>query len=309
MSAGFHSTFTTSAASGDTQLPKLDVEGSSPFARSDCRESDFRIDHESAEVHHARDGVSASQLKLADECFLAFYLRHIKGEAPLKSSAAMEYGSLLHFWAEVGEESFWKRAISYPVSVLTATGLVGKEAKKWLEDQPADAIVLTPADRQKLYDQTRQILANKAAAALLEEAVDREFNCQWMWNGHAMRCRVDGATRRYWFDLKTTSEPNPKAVGWSFSKFRYGIQDAVYRSARRASGMWPDQPMRFIVTSTVWPHLCSVVTLPLEVTDAQEKRCLRLLDEIKSRMEWGQWYPADHGEVTELECPAAMREV
>lgn len=265
------------------------------------------ICHTPAQEYHSWEGVSASQLKSLALSPTEFYARHVVGEAPHYSSAAMEFGTLLHLWAELGEGTFWEQAKKYPDEVLTATGQLGKDAKAWAADQPEGSVLVTPSDWRKLYDQTRQILLNSAAAQLLAAAVDKEFNVRFLWNGHKCRCRCDGATDAVWYDLKTTKERNPLKSAWrAVEDFNYDIQAAFYGEAAVQCG-WPRLPLHFIFTSTVPPYLCAVVTLPPEVMHRGRNRCLRLLEELAQRREWNQWLPADYGQVHELQCPVWMK--
>lgn len=292
----------------DNRLHKPGVAGSSPAAAIRINDS-VTIDHDPAEIYHRRPGVSASQLKELAYSPLAFYLRYEVGEAPPKSSGSLEYGTLLHLWAELGDELFWSRVVTPPQEVLTATGQMGKAAQGWLAEQSADAIVVSPADRKKLWDQTRQILACAPAKELLDESVDREFNVSFRWQGHDCRCRVDGATPGVFFDWKTTREADPLKTAWrAVQDFNYDIQSALYGEAAVQCG-WPAHRMRFVFTSTVWPYMCCVVVLPEEVQERGRRRCLALLDELKRRREWGTWLPNGYGEVVELSCPAWMKGV
>ena len=281
------------------RLHKPGVAGSSPAAA---------ITHCPAEEYHSWPQISCSQLKDLASSPLGFYLRHVAKTAPPKTSDALSYGTLLHAWAELGEKPFWGRVSVAPADLVTATGQLGRAAQQWLAEQPADAIPLSPSQREQLWQQTRQILANTAARELLEQAIDREFNVTWKWHGHEMRCRCDGATEAVWFDLKTTREAEPLRTFWrSVSDWGYDLQSAVYEAAAVAAG-WPEHRLRFIVTSNTFPHHCSVVYLPATVVERGRKRALRLLADLRQRMEWGSWLPADYGSVSELECPAHLHE-
>jgi hypothetical protein len=234
-----------------------------------------------------------------------YYDTVIRGASTYGPSAALAYGSLLHEWAEFGDEKFWAIAQEYPESVLTATGQVGKAAKEWAAAQPEGSILVTPSDFRKLREQTRQLMLNSAWVKLSEESIDREFNVSFKWNGHDCRCRADGATRLCWYDLKSTKEDDPWESAWRAVKsFNYDIQAAFYREAALQAG-WPDHSLHFVFTSTT-TYLNCVVTLPSEIMERGRVRCLRLLEELKQRREWDQWLPHYYGGVHELKCPAFM---
>jgi hypothetical protein len=289
------------------RLHKPGVVGSSPTAATFVNDS-VSIDHCPSEEYHGRPEVSCSQLKELASSPLAFYLRHIRRVAPPKSGDSLSYGTLLHLWAEVGEQDFWQRAAIAPASVATSAGQLGKASEEWAKTLAADAIPVSPADAEKLRLQTEQILLNDAARECIEQSIDREFNVRWVWNGHAMRCRCDGATSSYWYDFKTTRDYKPLDSFWrSVSDYGYELQAAVYESAAVAAG-WPRHGLRFIVTSTVWPHHCEVVTLPEAVVQRGRKKALALLAELQQRREWDSWLPSTYGRVHELECPKFMHE-
>lgn len=292
------------ASDEDHRLHKPGVAGSSPAAASPVQ-----ICHTDAAQYHLWPEVSASQIKELHRSPVAFYDRCIAKSAPPKTGAALEYGTLLHLWAELGEDEFWKLARPYPADKLTATGLVGKDAKQWAADQPPGSVLITPSDHAQLWAQTRQILENSAARRLLETSDDREFNVRFRWDGVACRSRIDGSSSLgRWYDLKTTRERDPFGRAWSaVDGFDYDIQAAFYEEAATQCGVL-DPRLRFIFTSTVAPHHCAVLYLPEEVRLRGRRRCLRLLSEYRTRMEWGQWLPQYYGEEHEMPCPRFMKE-
>ena len=249
---------------------------------------------------------SASDLKEFHSSPLGYYERKVLGQVTRKQTPALKHGENLHLWHELGDERFWDSVELAPAEFLTATGNLSKKGEDWLAGLAPGTLGLTEADRDKLWRQTRQILANPSAAQLIAARVDAEFSVTWDWNGHPMRCRCDGATEDVWYDLKTTSDETPLKTFWrSVLNFQYDLQAAVYESAAEAAA-WPPHSLHFIVTQNAPPHACHVVTLPRAVTDLARDRALRLLDELRHRREWDSWLPGDYGQVTELECPAFM---
>jgi hypothetical protein len=286
------------------RLHKPGVAGSSPAAAT----SSATISHCPAEEYHSWPQVSCSQLKELAGSPLGFYLRYVARTAPPKTSDALSFGSLLHQWAEEGEEAFWPKVVIAPSDVVTATGQLGRAAKPWLAEQAEGAVPLAPAVHDQLWQQTRQILACEPAAEALANSIDREFNVVWNWFGHAMRCRCDGATKDYWYDLKTTREARPLKSFWrAVDDWGYDLQAAVYEAAAVEAG-WPEHRLRFICTSNVWPHHCCVVTLPETVVRRGRQRALALLEELRQRLEWDSWYPPEYQQVQELDCPAFLHE-
>ena len=296
----------TPVSSGQTEgvlqhrLHKPGVTGSSPVAAST-----HSVCHTPAETYHGWPEVSCSQLKALRESPLAFYYRFIARTAPPHKSDALAYGTLLHSWAEIGESDFWPKVVVAPDTLVTATGAFAKKADEWLQNLEPGLIPISPADHAKLRAQTNRLLDNPDVVAILEARTDAEFNIRTTWSGHAVRCRVDGCTPDFFFDWKTTRDLNPMRDWWRSAKqFGYHLQSAFYQHCAEVAG-WPRHRMRFIVTSTVFPYDCAVGVLPEEWCDAGRKQCLRLLDELRTRIDFDQWTNVNRStEVQEFPFPA-----
>jgi hypothetical protein len=267
-----------------------------------------QICHTAAEVYHGWPEVSCSQLKALRESPLAFYWRFIARSAPPHKSDALAYGSLLHTWAELGADAFWPNVVVAPDTLVTATGALSKRADEWLKGLDSQSIPVSPADFDKLRAQTNALLRNPEVARIIEARTDAEFNIRTAWHGHPIRCRVDGATADFFYDWKTTRDLSPMRDWWrSVLQFGYHLQSAMYQHCAVQAG-WPEHRMRFIVTSTVWPYECCVVVLPERLIEKGRRECVRLLDELRNRLDWDVWTRLDSHEVCELPCPEfAMR--
>lgn len=283
----------------DTVLHKPGVGGSNPPAAIE-----FSIDHEPAAAHHGRPQVSCSQLKALRESPLGFYYRHEVKTAPPQTSEALSYGSLLHTWAELGDAEFWPRVVTPPDTFVTAAGALSAKGKEWAAGLEPDKIPISPADEAKLRPQTRNLLANPEVRQIIADTIDREFNIVWKWNGHGCRARIDGATPQFFYDWKTTSDKDPSRQWWnSVLKFGYHLQSAMYQNAGVVAG-WPNAPMRFIVTSTVWPYENCVCWLPPAIIERGRRECLRLLDELQMRRDFDMWTRIGSHTACELYFPA-----
>jgi hypothetical protein len=76
----------------------------------------------------------------------------------------------------------------------------------------------------------------------------------------------------------------------------------MYGQASLLAG-WPNEPLRFIVTSTVYPYECCVRWLPLKVVEHGKRECLRLLDELQMRKDFDMWESLDSQSAGELYFP------
>lgn len=265
---------------------------------------DFTVSDEPAEEYHLWPETSASQLKELATSPLAYYQRFVAKTAAPKESASLSFGTLLHSWGELGPDEFWKRTVIAPADAVTATGQFGKASAAWLAELKAsrpDAIPVSAQTALQLQAQTDQILANSAAVELMASRTRAEFNIRFLRNGHACRCRVDGATAEVFYDFKTCRDVDPKETfHWACVEWKYDLQAALYGMAAVVAG-WPRHSMRFIATSNTPPHHCAVMVLPADVLRDAERRVDELLRELDQRRLLDWWSPRGYGEVIEMD--------
>lgn len=288
------------------QFPKPVVAGSTPVARS--QRKDFRLCHTPAHVYHGWGEVSCSQLKQLCKSPLTYWHRFVQRDAPNKFAGSLQYGTLLHARFELGREEFYRQVVRPDAAHLTKSGALSTKGMAWLAGLPPDTLVLTPDDERRLEQQTARLLELEPVRRILDRRVDAEFNIRWNWDGHACRCRVDGATPDFFFDWKTTRDEHPLETFWqSVKKYGYHLQSAMYQSAGETAGLLPSgSRMVFIVTSTVWPYEAACVRLPYEWVEQGRRECLRLLNELEARKEWNFWHRHEALEITDLRVPRSV---
>lgn len=267
--------------------------------------ADIRQGEPIGEYHSDETHRSTSKIKTLLDSPVLYYQRYVTKSLPSPFSSAMSHGTLMHEWMEKGE-AFLETLVSPPESTLTATGLVGKEAKKWAENEaPAGATVVSPQEHEQVLAEVAAILANPAAKELIDDLRYHELSVRWQRpDGHRLKCRYDGLTSSgLAVDLKTTKDENIHRDWYStVLRYHYHLQDAWYRSGLEACGLAPE-PLRFIVVSTTAAHDCQVVTLP-EVVVNEGRRLMELaLADIRVREDFDMWLPDAHGEVRELKFP------
>jgi hypothetical protein len=220
----------------------------------------------------------------------------------------LQLGTAVHLAFEWTPEVFRARRVEIPEQYTTASGglSTGKEAKAWRADQPADALIVSPADNAVIEKIIEQAFANKAIVDLYERIEHRELSAFYRRpDGHAVRCRWDAITLDgIAVDWKTANHARPLETWWkSCLEFGYHYQDSWYRTIGEGLGI-TEGPMRFVVLSTTAPYQCQVVTLPERLTSQCDAQITADLDEIEMRTEMGNWLPAGYGEVHELQFPA-----
>jgi len=283
----------------DSWLHKPGVAGSSPAAATTC--------HAPAEEYHGWGETSCSDLKLLAKSPLEYYWRKVaRVQQKQENTAALDYGTLLHTWGELGEEEFWRLVVTPPADLCTAAGAMGAKAKAWLADQSPESIPVSPADLAKLRPQTEALLRNKEVVRLIDETVDRELNVRSRWEGHAVRSRIDALTNAGGFDWKTTSDRYP-LLEWARSAIKWGyhLQSAFYTEILTHIG-YPRERIRFVVTSTAWPYENVVCQLPDALCQAGHRECLRLLEELEARREWDFWDRYGSTGTVELPVPSYL---
>jgi len=226
---------------------------------------------------------------------------------PSADSEAMARGRLAHLVLELGPDAFGERATVIPAEHLTATGLVSTKAdtKKWLADQGPDAIVLSPSDDAFLEGFLAQFFLNKATSELYEDIKHRETSIRWdRADGTKLRCRPDAITHGgICIDYKTTKFLNPLREFWLACRdFDYGLQAAFYGEGLEVAGL-SDQPMVFILISTVGDFQVQAVTLPAKFVELGKRRMDRGLADFYARTTFNNWQPEGYHQINELWMP------
>ena len=261
---------------------------------------------ESNDEYHRPDGrKQCSHAKTFLDSPLLYHSRYVTRALPSPSSDALKHGTLLHEWFEYGDALLDRIAVP-PPSTLTSTGLVGKEAEKWLKDNaPPGAVALSPKEAAQFHLERKALDEHPIVRELRQDIVDRELSVRWDTpSGDRLKCKFDALTQEFALDLKTTREQDILAGFWkSVLDFKYHLQDAWYQRGMEAMGM-EARPLRFIVISTALPHDVQVVTLPERVIAEGQRLMDRALADMRLREQLDWWLPDTHGEIVELSFPA-----
>lgn len=256
---------------------------------------DSRAFSKSAFWCHANDGP------------VAFYERYIARSIPSHASASLSHGTLLHGWFEEGD-AFWQGVVAPPEDTLTASGAIGKEAKKWHADNCPDATLVSPSEMAQLRAEVAALQADPAVADILDNRQEAEVSIWFDVDDFPTRCRpdllagIDGQTRI--IDLKTTRQTNLVKNWWrAVMDYGYHMQDYLYQRGGEAMGLDP-MPLIFVVVSTSPPHEVLVCTLPPALSSLGGKTLHESIADIRLRMETACWVPDHAGEVMELPVPA-----
>lgn len=287
---------------GDHQLPKLDVAGSSPVARS----VDVRHGESNEDYHADREWLSTSPIKDFLDSPPYFHRRYILQTEPSVSTDAMARGTLVHSVLEMGWDRAADRIKVIPADYLTASGAMSssKDAKKWLADQ-GDSLLVTPADAEFLTEVQAQCDLNKAVAKLLADIKHKEVSIRWQRaDGTKLKCRPDAITNGgRVIDYKTTKYKNPsRDFHRACVDYKYGLQSALYQEGAAAAG-FSGEPLIFVLISTVSPYTVIAKTLPQRFISVGKAQMERAIADIAARTSFGDWTPDGYGSVDELYMP------
>ncbi len=241
-----------------------------------------------------------------------FYEQYVARTGTPFTSDALARGTLIHLVFELGYEAFWAAAVRIPEPYLTSNGSLsqGKEAKAWRADQPADAVLVSPADAAVIDGIWRQAQDNSIVRDLIERQEEHELSVIGNIAGHPARCRIDMLTHDgQMVDWKTCRDARPLET-WFKTVLEHGYhyQSAWYEHLAEQAGL-SDRPMVFVALSTVPSYQVQAVTLPRELVARCHEWIAADLDEIALRTEMGNWLPDGYGEITELKFPGwALKE-
>lgn len=267
---------------------------------------DVRHGESNDDYHSDSEYLSTSSVKDFLDSPGFFHRRHILRTEPSPSSDSLARGTLVHSVLEMGWEQAADRIKVVPSQFITASGSMstGKEAKAWLAEQ-GDALIVTPADAEFLTEVQAQCGLNRAVDKLLASIEHKEVSIRWQRdNGIKLRCRPDAITSAgHVVDYKTTKYRNPDKDFWrACTEYKYGLQSAFYQEGAAAAG-FADEPLIFVLISTVSPYTVIARTLPQRFIDLGKSQLDRALADLSARMSFGDWTPDGYGSIEELYMP------
>ena len=296
----------------DTQLPKPDVEGSNPFARSKAKwpwskskGTKVHLD-EADHIYHADGGYlnSSKVTTFINEGVSSYYRKHILCTDPPLETPSLAKGRLVHMALELGFDAMGERLGILPEDHCTSTGMSqSRKTLAWLADQDPNIIWVTPADGEYLGHVREEIDRNTAVAELLEKASFKEVSIRYTHEDLKMRCRPDlVCDDGQVCDYKTTKYQDPLKSFWqSCRDYLYHVSHEIYRRGAISAGL-PDLPLIYILISTSSARV-EAIRLPNALISKGRRVLDRALSELSWHIESGEWTPTSYGEIHELYVP------
>lgn len=204
--------------------------------------------------------------------------------------------------AIAGGKSVDEVIVTPPADVLDAAGRrSGGKYKTWAASIQPWQIDCNEDEAFVLRTMVEHTLDNPAARGLIEATTETQLSVFGEINGHPVKCRPDGCTPELWWDLKSTSATWDRLYA-SVIDYGYGEQEWLYRELAKQVG-WDHFRMPFVFTQTMAPYACHVFYLPVDWVEEAGQRLLRVMEEVRLRRSTGEYFPIDHGEITELVIP------
>lgn len=204
--------------------------------------------------------------------------------------------------AIAGGKSVDEVIVTPPADVLDAAGRrSGGKYKAWAAGLKPWQIDCNEDEAFVLRTMVEHTLDNPAAKGLIENTTETQLSVFGEIDGHPVKCRPDGCTPDLWWDLKSTSATWDRLYT-SVMDYGYGEQEWLYRELAKQVG-WDHFRMPFVFTQTMAPYACHVFYLPVDWVEEAGQRLLRVMEEVRLRRSTGEYFPIDHGEITELTIP------
>lgn len=197
--------------------------------------------------------------------------------------------------------SFDDTVVVPPDDILGANGSRSTKAyKEWAANQTA---VCVTADIKAKYGRMLDSMRGcDAVYRLMEQTVKTQVSVFFEAFGHKLKVRPDACTDTEWWDLKTTSSTWDR-LHYSVRDYGYAEQAWLYTQGAKQVG-YKDFRFPFVFVQTVPPFAVRARYLPQEMVDEAGVQLINVMEEVRLRRSTGMYYPADAGEITEMEIPA-----
>lgn len=149
----------------------------------------------------------------------------------------------------------------------------GKEAYEAFVQSSAGKLVLPAADYERAQRCAGAVREHPIAWQLFTDA-QTEITSLWHRDGVRCKARIDAVSGSTIVDLKTTIDASPEGVAKAIASFGYHVQEAHYRDALEAQGMFAERFV-FVFIETQAPFLVTVAEIDehaLGVGRAQVKK-------------------------------------
>lgn len=216
------------------------------------------------DYHFDRNAVNFSALKHMDKSEHAFARVYWGLQRP--ATARMKFGSLAHMAILEGSKFKARYVVMPEFESKTADGKISNskntsyykdQVKRWTDEQPKDAIIVSDEEREKIFRMLDSVLSNKKASKLLMSGVPEAVG---YWKdpitGINMRMAADFISFDLGIlvDLKTCQDVRWEYFRKSVESYRYDLQMMFYSEGiKNITGKEP-QSRAWITIESEEPH-------------------------------------------------------
>lgn len=260
---------------------------------------------EAAAYHADLNWISNSMLKVFGDSRRKFEGQFVSKTVPQPSSKSMDVGTVAH--ACILEPHIIDDVcVEIPHDVLSASGARSGNSWKAFRAEHDSKILLTAEELRHIRGMFRSVYEHPVAKRLLLAEGECETSLYWECHdtGLKRRCRIDKLLPGWGFiDLKTTHNAREFAFKKTLDEYKYHQQAAFYSHGyiNEFGGELPNHV--FIAVEPAPPYIVRTYTLIESALNEGEALTLRLLRELATCLESGDWSDPQEHEVIELDLP------
>jgi len=261
----------------------------------------IRFDLE-ADLYHRRElgVVSKSALDLFQRS-PAHYKAWIDGH-DRKETDALRFGQAMHV-ALLEPERFSDTYIVEP-DFGDCRGKANRAARDAWRESNANRVVVSNDNQSSITAMQRSFFAHPTASKLLHGGIS-EVSLRWVDDetGVVCKARADrwNPDRKLAVDLKSTDDASPEGFAKSVAKWRYHVQDALYRAGFAACGE-PVEHFALVAIEKEPPYAVAVYTLDTEAVAKGHSLARAGIEMMRVCLDTKSWVAYSNG-VSELALP------
>lgn len=259
------------------------------------------------EYHADRACDSFTTLKCFADSAVLYEATYVSGLFTEDEKKDFLIGRALHLLVLEGWDTFQRSVCSMPN--VDGRTKEGKAAKQLFAAENAGKIVLTHDDYALVCAMADGVMRNGHAAALLAMRGRTELAVRWQDpdTGLWMKSRFDkliADEQRLILDLKSTDDPCPRGWAWSFKKFRYYQQAAIYIEAAGKALSLPDCDFLFLTVGKKPPFDCVVYRPTYSSLERGLREVKGMMTQLALRKFLGNWRSDYADQVVDIDLPA-----
>lgn len=271
------------------------MDGSAPYPHG----IDLAV---SAHEYHRRELGVVSKSALDEMHRSPLHYRAWVDGIEAEPTAALRFGTALHM-ALLEPERFARTYIVAPDFGDLRSSKSRERRDAWLEGNPG-VIMLSRDDEAAILGMLEAVMKHPAASRLILDGTP-EVTLRWTDEITGLRCKSRAdywvKSRRLAVDLKSTDDASPDGFARSVTKWRYFVQDALYRMGFAECGE-PIDHFAILAVEKRPPFAVAVYTLDDDAVRKGYEAARRDIERLRECLQRNEW-PSYSDGVQELCLP------